>query len=266
MTMRKLKFILSLLLCVLLNSNNYAQAYKLILDSLVDAREVYLDRLNQIYLVNSKDKFIQKLDPDFKLLWKIEFKYHWDNIRLDLSDPFKPLIYFPGDYYLALTDDRLNELNRIDETLLSMNAELCRLNGNEYAVYDGNAITIRNNQTNQFRHSGIIIRPNTVPQTVRAQLKSNKGDIYLCFPGYGIMQFNDQLFKIKELVIPNLGHFDLASEQLLFIKNNNLFKINPLDAYETIIQEFPENIVSFSANTDRLAVLGGGKLTVFLKE
>lgn len=266
MTMYKGKFILSFLVVVLLNSNNNAQNYQLILDSLVDASEVYLDPLNQIYLVHSKEKYIQKLDPEFNLLWKIDFKYHWDNIRLELSDPFKPLIYFPGDYYLALTDDRLNELNRIEEPLLSSNAELCRLNGNEYALYDGNALAIRNNQTNQFRNSGIILRPNRVSSTGRPHLKSNRSDIYLGFPEYGILQFNDQLFKIREYVIPDLIHFDLSNEQILCVRQNNLIKINLLDASETILYVFPQTIISFTANTDRLAVLGAGRLTVFRKE
>lgn len=247
---------------VLLTRNAPAQEYSLILDSLVAAQQVYLDPLNQIYLIYTKEKLIKKFDQNFNLLWKKEVKYQWDNLQLDLSDPFKPILYFPGDYYLSLLDDRFTELNRIDEPLLHQNAILCRLNGNEYAVFDGNALTIRNNQTNQTRYSGILERPHSPDTQIKTKLKSNRSEIFLSFPGSGIVQFNDQLFKTQEWKIPELSHFDLADEHIFLFKNGSLYRFNVLDSIEKYVISVPKTIESLTANAERLAFLNSGRLTI----
>lgn len=259
--MTKRLLILNFLLCILY-SPVQLQELKLLLDTLVEADHIQLDPLGNIYLLKQSDKTLQKFDPEFKNLYSISFQNNWNNARLDVSDPFKIILYYPGDFKIHLLDAQLSLLQSIDATDLNEKAAIGHYDSDRFIIYDGNNLSIQNYKTGKTENStfsGLFSSADAMEVT----LKKSKNNIYFIRKKSGIIVYTNQLFEEQKWTDTEMEMADLYDHFILKLKNNIIFGFNRINYTETILYTAINRITSFSTMNHKMALLEGNRLKLW---
>lgn len=249
-----IKFLIGLVQLQLFSQN-------LVLEKRLNADAIYLDHLNQIYLLNKKEHTISKYELKGKLLNQTSFKQGWDQAQLDVSDPFKIVMYYPGDFKIRLLDAQLSEIGSFDDTDLNEQAAVCYYTTDQIAVYSNSILKLKNFREATEILSARILQPDNLPVSGHPQLFQSNGFIYLFFPGVGISRFTQLLFEDKRWQL-NSTQAAVVGDFLYYIDGNKLFQLEAISMAETLKYTFTENAGCFAVNTKFLVVLDGSYLKV----
>lgn len=241
----------------------HGMAQKLVMEQKVDANTVYLDHLNQIYLLDKKEHSISKYDISWKLLSKTSFKQGWDQALLDVSDPFKILMFYPGDYKIRMLDAHLNEIGSYEEPDLNEQAAVCYYSTDQIAIYTNKILKLKNYLDGSEVQSVLLIQSANNDHAGLPKLIQSNGFIYLFQPGLGVTRFNQQLFEDKTWKYSSLYAVSVVGNYLYGIEGMNLLQIEPVSLKESLIYSFTQHTISFAVNSKYAVILDGIHLKVF---
>jgi len=256
-----LRFQLINLLVFLIQFHGMGQ--KLVMEQKVDANTVYLDHLNQIYLLDKKEHSISKYDISWNLLSKTSFKQGWDQALLDVSDPFKILMFYPGDYKIRMLDAQLNEIGSYEESDLNEQAAVCYYSTDQIAIYSNKILKLKNYLDGTEVQSALIIQSVNNDHTGLPKLIQSNGFIYLFQPGIGVTRFTQQLFEDKSWKYNAMGAVSVVGNYLYGIEGTKLLQIETVSLKENLIYSFTEPGISFAVNSKYAVILDGINLKVF---
>lgn len=240
----------------------YLQELKLWIDTTVEADLVQLDALGNIYLLNQDSKTLRKLDPDFKLLYQTSLQNNWNAAGLDVSDPFKIILYYPGDYKIHLLDAQLSLIQTLDEAELNEKSVVCHYDSDRLIIYDGNKLSIKNYKTENIENStygGLHFVSNAGDVSLRKQ----KNTIYYIRKNKGLFAYTTQLFEEKKWPDPDMEKADLNEHYLIKIKNNIIFGLKLNNAMETKLYTANELIKSLAVMNHKVGILEGNRLRIW---
>ncbi len=258
-----LKFILSSI-CICCFSIWSMGQLQLIRQIEFEGDRVYADPLNQFYILNHRERSLSKLDVHLNLIKKTSFKQSWDLIQLDVSDPFKILLFYPGNYKLEVIDGNLEVIARFDE--IELNSEACAayFSTNQIIIYSNGQIKLKDYLNHSEIQSALIDQPQANDLHKKNQIKRSNSYIYLFQESYGVRRFTDQLFEDKSWMMKNIRSIDLSNQNLFFEEDNQLIRFSLENQMQQKIYQFKERKHSYSVNGNYLIILDGNQLLLYL--
>ena len=257
------KFILNYFILFFTASHLYAQQqYELILDTVFQANEIYLDPLNNLYLVNDTEKSIAKCDMNLNVLKKISFNRGWDQALMDVSDPFKCILFYPGDYKIVLLDESLSIIGSYEEPELNLESAVCQFSTDVIGLFSNNVLKLKNYQDQKIIYSDPINDDRRQDVRIQSQLKHHNSYLYLLRTGIGIIRFNNLLFEDKRWLNPKIEKVDIFGDALFYLEGNQIMKSDLKTQVETLIINSSKAIHSFAVNREYLVWLEGSRLRI----
>ncbi|MBK8954489.1 MAG: hypothetical protein IPM34_02900 [Saprospiraceae bacterium] len=255
-------FLILNLLWIAVFTSAYSQTLKLLLDTAIQADLIQLDPLGNIYVLRQSDKTLLKYDVNFKLLHQTTLQNNWNEVALDVSDPFKLILYYPGDFQMSLFDAQLHLIQTLYEPELSENTRICHFDSERLILYDGNKLYIKNYHTQQIENS--IYSGLNLPVKGRdVSILKFQDKIYFICRYVGIQSFTTQLFEHDHWKDPDLETASLNSKSIYKIKNNKIFGFSQKTGIETELYSGINRIRQLSTSHDKVAILEGGRLKLF---
>lgn len=143
------------------------QTFKLELkDSLpYQVNEIYIDRLNQIYLFPSGTTDLIKFNEDLSLNQKVSSPFFSQYIFLDVKDPMKLLLYLAQFNNVNLYDESLAAIAEEYFADFSIESSVCFYSSTQLCFFANNRINIKNildksvnRENSYFTHVRSLIR------------------------------------------------------------------------------------------------------------
>ncbi len=205
-------------------SDTLSDPYQLLATIPLQAKSMATDRLNQLYLVTMRNEVI-KYNQQGQALFNFSNNQLGPLERLDMTDPFHPLLYYP-DYLTLITLDRtMNKTGEFDLTNLGLlGLEAVGLsNDNNIWVYDELVFRLRkiDRQSRVLLESeDLNMRLGSPPQVQFLIERANQ--VFLHDAERGILVFD--LFGQYQytLEIQPEGPFQVLDERLIFHKEGKL--------------------------------------------
>lgn len=257
--MRK-ALIFLLFLCAALGGN----AQWLVNDSIIDtAQYIETDNLNNLYLIDKSE--IKKYNNKGELLFRYSDMQLGNIGSVDVSYPLRPLLVYPDLNYLVILDNTLSN-NRGKINLLDYNIGLgllaCSSVQNHFWIYDAMQFALirvdenfkKVNATgNLSQILGIDFAPTGMVEF------ANK--LYINNPSTGILVFDIFGTYIKTIPIQDLTHFQIAENELIYLKNNRLIQYNTL-LFESKEVELPYICRDAQLQKDQIVLLTDQKVLI----
>lgn len=252
--MTRVRFIHSLLLIFLFQKITAQSIQLRLLDSLAyDVNEVYIDRLNQVYLFPRNSTDLIKLNDNFSFNQKYSSPFISQYIYLDVKDPMKLLLFLPQFNNVNMYDESLAQIS--DEYFSDFNTEsaICFYTSTQLCYFANNKINLKSIVDNSLQSGEQIFYPRKKLNQV-SQIKSNGRDIYLLMPGIGLWHFNAFLNLESFVEDYEITRIDLMDDKLFYLKNNNLFLRNEKDLKDQMVYTSQEPIKRFALNKNYLLI------------
>ncbi len=188
-------------------------------------RNFTIDKLQQIYLVTDRNEVI-KHDPRGREVFRFNNNFLEDIGKLDPSDPFNVLLYYP-EYLSVITLDRTmsktGEFDLSNLNLIRVNA-LGSTNDNNVWLYDEVSFSLK-----KINRAGDVLK-----ESVNLNLKlgySGKPNfliersnmVFVNDPDYGILVFSNLGEYDSVIDLKGLNDFQVLGEQIVFQRGNKLF-------------------------------------------
>jgi hypothetical protein len=238
------------------------QLQNFLLDTVIKADEVYLDPVNQIYVINNSDKSITKYDLHFKMLKRISFNQGWDHAVMDVSDPFKSILFYPGDYKISVLDESLSIIASYNESELNDQSTVCQFSTDYIGLFSNNVLKLKNYEQQIVISSEPLFNVETVHLPYPHQLKQSNEYLYLLRPGIGILRYTNQLFEEKKWLNATATKMDVTGDQLFYISDHDLIKFDTNFKTEEIILKAEMHLKSFAVNSSYLVYLTDDHLKI----
>ncbi|MEO6190080.1 MAG: hypothetical protein ABIO44_06675 [Saprospiraceae bacterium] len=253
--MMRLRFIINVLIsltCVELQGQSWNWKLK---DSLeLDVQELYLDKLNQIYLIQKDKQSILKLNEDLSTNQEYFSSFISQYTFMDVKDPLKLLLFLPQFANVNFLDESLAPLSEEYFSNFNNESAICYYSTNQLCYYSEGKMNIRNLQDQKVQSGETIFYTRKTVNEV-SQIKSNGQDVYLLFSGYGLWKFNAFLnieyfledFAIKRMELMDDKLFVLKDSKIQILQNKNLTD-------DVIFNSNGDEIQAFSINKKYLLV------------
>jgi hypothetical protein len=259
------KSILSWFFSIFILAALTAQA-KIILDTPVLADQLYLDPLNQIYLVHNSEKRVSKYSIHFEHLKTTSFRKGWDRALLDVSDPFKCLLYYPGDYKIYVLDESLATISAFEESELNSDSRICHFSTNIIGLYSNNYLKLKNYNQPWSISSDLLRIQGTNDYTFENKLKKSDQYLYLFISGKGIYRFTNQLFQDQFWVLPDIRFMDIRGDRIIMYKQGSIIEMDTRKKIEKELLPDVGELKCMAANSDYIILLLEGRLLVFMDQ
>ena len=259
--------ILSLLMPMLALTVANAQEYVLQQTLETDAVQFATDKLQNIYLVNAKNKII-KLDKT------VNQQYLYSNNRLgeltyiDATNPFKLLLFYPDFGNIVVLDRTLTEngsFNLFDLNLLQVNA-VGTASDNGIWLYD--PLNFKLKKINQ--RGDVIVQSADMSLTLNTQLQPNfvvekEQRVYLNDPEVGILVFDLFGQYLKTIQRKGLDDFQIIDGRCIYYDQEALYAFNLQSLISEPIQTpLPRtDFKQLSVQKNKLYLLQDGKLLMY---
>jgi hypothetical protein len=228
-----------LLSCVFLSMiDNKYQHLKSI--SLHQSILLVTDRLSNAYVVveNQLLKYDGKGNPKGNFS-----KNNSGNLTfIDASNPMKILLFYPDYARIILLDSKLAIQSEVDLRSININQPITICNSGEdgYWIYDREDDQLKKIDNNLK----IVFQSGNLTQVVGYQMQpsmmaEDNGFVYINNPSTGILIFDRYGTYYKTLPFIELKNFQVINKDLLFIKDNRLFRYesNSLEQKEILLPE-----------------------------
>ena len=218
----RLLFIINVLLslsCV--NCKGQSWNWKL-KDSLeLDVQELYLDKLNQIYLIQKDKQSILKLNEDLSTNQEYFSSFISQYTFMDVKDPLKLLLFLPQFANVNFLDESLAPLSEEYFSNFTNESAICYYSTNQLCYYSEGRMNLRNLQDHKVQSGETIYFTRKTINEV-SQIKSNGQNVYLLFPGYGLWKFNAFMnieYFLEDFAIKRM---ELIDDRLFVLKDNKI--------------------------------------------
>lgn len=220
--------------------------------------EVYIDKLNQIYLLPINKQEIIKLNENLSINQEYSSPFISKYIFLDVKDPMKVLVFLPQYANVGMYDESMANLS--DEYFAGFNNEsaICFFSSNQLCYFSENKINLRSIQERRtVSGNPIFYKRKNVDDL--SQIKSNGRDIFLLLPGLGLWKFNSFLnldFFIEDYQIRRM---ELVDDELYILKDNKILLFDNRKINSTVIFETNREVITtFAINKKYLLVAMNG--------
>lgn len=224
-----------------------------------DANEIYIDRLNQIYIFPLGTTSIIKLNDDKTLNQKFSNPFISSYIFMDVKDPMKLLVYLPQFNNVNVYDESLAQIS--DEYFADFNAEsaICYHSSTQLCYFALNKVHIKNiSDKSVITSEQLFYQRKNLNQV--SQIKSNGNDIYLLLPGIGLWHFNAFLNVESFLEDYSIERIELLEDKLYYLKQNKIYQRNEKDFKDKIIYESNSDFKRFAMNKNYLLIAKKDKI------
>jgi hypothetical protein len=246
--------------CILINYVS-AQDFNIkILDSFkIKSDQIYLDHLNQLYVIQSQDHLILKFDDQFQIKKESSSSFYAEPLFMSVVDPMKIILFIPSFSNVQILNSDLTLLS--DEYYQEFNSEsaITHYSNQSLCYFANGKITLKNTIDNRLLESENIYY-NRSKELKLTEIKSNGKDIYLLIPGVGLWHFNEFL-KLEHFINDStIEHIDLYENKLFISKQEQIeiLNLNLKSPLQKIKFSFP--ILSFSVNKNYLLLADKNKI------
>ncbi|MDC0230576.1 hypothetical protein OAK19_01285 [Aureispira] len=186
-------------------------------------RWMEVDKMKQLYLIKD-DHSLLKYDSDGKFICQFNENTLGEISFIDISNPFRILVYYNDYATVVFLDRTLSEIQRHDFSDLDIPQiqAICTASDNNIWLFDNNSYTLKkvNNQNDILLESAdlnLLISEGLIPN----RMIEFETKVYLNSPNIGILVFDVFGNYIKTLDIKELDFFQLYEGQIFYVKNKS---------------------------------------------
>lgn len=197
-------------------------------------RWMEVDKMKHLYLIEN-DHTVLKYSPDGELLYQFNENGLGQISYIDISNPFRILLYFDDYATVIFLDRTLSEIQRHDLSELDIPQvqALGTASDNNIWVFDNNSYTLKKvDSQNQ-----VVVESTDLSLLLSEALDPNRlleveTRVYLNSPNLGILVFDVFGNYIKTINIPKLDYFQLYEGQIFYVEDKK-FKTYHLLSFQT---------------------------------
>lgn len=219
-----------------------------------------IDKLDNTYLV-TPDNELLKYSPTGKLLWNYSNRNLGRLTQIDVTDPFRVVLFYPALEQLVVLNNNLNEINRYSfaQDATRQITLVASANTNGYWVFDQNnreLIRLSNDfadelqSGNYYQITGKDVKP--------TMMRADNQYVYLYDPQQGVLQFDRFGAYIKTIVTGALTNFQVKENFLICTLGNSVKKINIQSSLAvTIPLQIQQPVLQAAAGNQIISILTG---------
>lgn len=193
-------------------------------DSLVimqSSKYVTIDKLGQVYMVNTDDKLIKYTAEGQQQFFYFD-RTLGEISYIDATNPFQVLVFFEDFQTIVWLDRTLNSISKMNLSqfgFFQVNT-MCMTSDNQVWLYDNTTFQIKKINT-----QGEVLLETQELNTLTEQLHPNfilekNSRIYLNNPKTGILVFDNFGQYIETIPIKDLTNFQILDSQIWYQKGN----------------------------------------------
>lgn len=205
-----------------------AQPYVLIKNIPSQATNIQVDKFDILYIV--EDYKISQYNTKGELLYSYENMNQGEISKLDVSNPFKPVVLYEDHNVVCVLDNKLALISTISLNQLNQNAiaAISAPNTTQFWVYDNidNALKLYDKNFVLENQSENFIQLFGAVSEIKSLKIANK-KIYL-LDQESIKVFDQFGSYIKSYSVGNIVDFQIFKQQLVFFEDGALQSINEL--------------------------------------
>lgn len=256
---------LFLLLSLISSGLAFGQEPKLIAKLDTSASFVTVDNLDNTFILTTKNELLN-YSPAGKLLWRYSDKTLGRPDRVDVTDPMRILLFYPGFQQIVVLNNNLSQISGYRFTDTNRHVSLAAsANTNGYWYFDqanaelcklGNDFKDLQQSGNLFQITGKQLQPD--------MLIANNRFLYLHDPTHGLLQFDRFGGYLKTILTDSLSYFQVKDTVVLYQKGTTLIR---LDTQTNQSAEFPlplhPDLRQVSIGNKVLALLAGKSVYLY---
>lgn len=198
------------------------------------ARWMEVDKMKNLYLILD-DHTLLKYSPIGELLSQFNENTLGAITYVDISNPFRILVYYKDFTTVVFLDRTLSETRRHDLSNFDIPQvqALGTASDNNMWLFDNNTFTLKKiNPQNQ-----VIVESTDLNLLISDDINPNRlvefeNKVYMNAPNIGVLVFDVFGNYIKTISLPNLEYFQLHEEQIFYVENK-IFKVYNLFSFQT---------------------------------
>ncbi|HNQ67904.1 MAG TPA: hypothetical protein PKN32_05980 [Bacteroidales bacterium] len=230
----------------------------------VEADKVRVDNLGYIYLVIGTQ--LSRFDSDLIKIAQYDYKLNGEITNVDVSDPFRLLIFYKDFNRLIFLDNSLTELRDpiyMDDLLIYSTNAVCSSNQGSFRVFDNqNSSVISFNKDLDITQKGTNLYSILGNQNV-IKIKESNNFVYALSSSGEIIILDKFANFVKKPDWKNIKTFDCINDKLYLLIDSEIYYAD--ENYEIIkIQDLTlANILDFAISVNKLYVLTEKSLITF---
>lgn len=230
-----IQFFSFLLFLGIINST-YAQNYSFTPINTISkaARWIEVDKMNHLYLIEN-DHTLIKYNANGDLLYQFNENGLGQISHVDVTNPFRILVYYDDYATVILLDRTLSEIQRHDLSDLDIPQvqALSTASDNNIWIFDSNSYTLKKvDSQNQIVVESIDLNLFLSEDLAPNRLLEAETRVYLNSPNLGILVFDVFGNYIKTINIPQLDYFQFYEGQIFYVEDK-IFKTYHLLSFQT---------------------------------
>ncbi len=229
--MKRVYYLLSLIICIGYVAPSVAQEYKLITKIDTIAKIAKLDNLGNLLLVTPNNE-VMKFNPQGKFLWNYTNNNFGDISQLDVTDPLRIILFYATQQQLIVLNNNLSEISRFSFSnhLDQQISLVASANNNGFWVYDqiNRELKKLSNSFVDELKSGNIYQRNGFDMQANYMCTSDEY-IFINDVGEGIRIFDRFGNFYKTALINPVKEFEILGNLIYFSKDSSLYSYNFLD-------------------------------------
>lgn len=230
------------------------------------AKKVKIDVLNNIYLIT--DNKVEKYSFSHKTTVNYNFQIPDSEMIVDVSNPFKILIFSPNNYSLKYINNQMTESAKTIylDKFTSDNIPLaCTSYNNCFWLFNASEKRIeRYNMSLTKTHQSSPIYLLSNEDFSPKHMAEYNEKLYLFIPNNGVLIFDKFAAFVKKIPIIFEKKSSFINNQFFYIKGNSIMIYNTKTFEDFQLIEMENEIADFDINQKFLAILQtDGKLTIY---
>ncbi len=213
----------------------------------VNAKEVQLDKIGNVYLLN--DNSLQRFSLCQESSLVFQFPNNGSDVVLDASNSFKLMLFFPNSRRLVFLNNFLSTLNQesLPDFMMSEDVSLmCHSHNNSFWLYNSSQHSLVRCQSNfKKNHETPLQTILSDPSKIPNQLFESDEQLFMGIPNYGILVFDKFGGFKKRIPILYSDYFRYYAGKFYFFKENSLFGYDPMSFEEQALFNSETKILSF---------------------
>lgn len=225
------------------------------------------DPIDNLYLIN--DSELKKINLSNQKINRYSNTLFGNFSAVDVSDPFKILIYNKDFNKLVFLDQTLTEITDpvfLDQLNLFHIGAICKSNEGGFWVFDLSLYQLKyyNEDLKNTRKSvqlAEIIETNTEQKEIFVLEKNDY--IYLGIEGQGVLQFDKYGTYLKTFPLSNCNSFQVVDKHIIYYNNGSLISYHTT-SFKTDTLVLPgENIINARVNKNKVFLHTSEKVMVY---
>jgi len=230
------------------------------------AKEVKIDVLNNIYLIT--DNKVEKYSFSDKSTINYNFQIPDSEMIIDVSNPFKILIFSPNNYSLKYINSQMTESAKTIylDGFTSDNIPLaCSSYNNCFWLFNASEKRVeRYNMSLTKTHQSSPIYLLSNEEFSPKYMAEYNEKLYLFVPNNGVLIFDKFAAFVKKIPIIFEKKSSFINNQFFYIKENSIMVYNTKTFEDFQLIEMENEIADFDINQKFLAILQtDGKLIIY---